>query len=72
MQWNNSLAGFSRQKENRGRRMGENFLQKRPQLMPCIFDQPIMILADLHADNRINFIDFAILADNWFENQSWP
>jgi hypothetical protein len=28
--------------------------------------------ADLHPDDRINFIDFAILADNWLENQLWP
>ncbi|MHC4556233.1 MAG: LamG domain-containing protein [Planctomycetota bacterium] len=37
-----------------------------------IFDLPLMIPADLHPDNQINFIDFAILADNWLENQLWP
>ena len=37
-----------------------------------IFDQPLMTPADLYPDDQINFIDFAILADNWLENQFWP
>ena len=37
-----------------------------------IFDQPLMTPADLHPDDQINFIDFAILADNWLEEQFWP
>jgi len=37
-----------------------------------IFDLPLLSPADLNNDNRIDFKDFAILADNWLENQLWP
>jgi hypothetical protein len=37
-----------------------------------VFDLPLMLPADLNNDNRINFADFAILADNWLENGLWP
>ncbi|MBA7471439.1 hypothetical protein ES707_06745 [subsurface metagenome] len=37
-----------------------------------IFDLPLLLPADLNSDNRIDFKDFAILADNWLENQPWP
>lgn len=37
-----------------------------------IFDLPLLLPADLNSDNRIDFKDFAILADNWLENQLWP
>jgi len=37
-----------------------------------IFDQPLMSPADLSADGRINFKDFAILADNWLNERLWP
>jgi hypothetical protein len=37
-----------------------------------IFDQKLMTPADLNADNKINFADFALLADHWLENQIWP
>ena len=36
-----------------------------------IFDLPLLSPADLNDDNRIDFKDFAILADNWLENQPW-
>lgn len=36
-----------------------------------IFDLPLFSPADLNSDNRIDFKDFAILADNWLENQTW-
>ena len=37
-----------------------------------IFEQPLMIPADLNNDNQIDFSDFALLADHWLENQLWP
>jgi len=37
-----------------------------------IFDLPLLLPADLNSDNRIDFKDFALLADNWLENQLWP
>ncbi|MEK0338398.1 MAG: hypothetical protein QQN41_13290, partial [Nitrosopumilus sp.] len=37
-----------------------------------IFDLPLLLPTDLNSDNRIDFKDFAILADNWLENQLWP
>lgn len=37
-----------------------------------IFEQPLLIPADLNDDDRIDFSDFAILADHWLENQFWP
>jgi hypothetical protein len=37
-----------------------------------IFDQTLMTPADLNGDNKIDFEDFAFLADHWLENQIWP
>ncbi len=37
-----------------------------------IFDLPLLLSADLNSDNRIDFKDFALLADNWLENHLWP
>ena len=37
-----------------------------------IFDQPLMVPADLNKDDRIGFPDFALLAEHWLENQLWP
>ena len=37
-----------------------------------IFDQTLMTPADLNGDNKIDFADFALLADHWLENQIWP
>ncbi len=37
-----------------------------------IFDLPLMLPADLNNDNRIDFADFTLLADNWLENGLWP
>ncbi len=37
-----------------------------------IFDLPLMIAPDLNLDDQIDFSDFALLADNWLENQIWP
>lgn len=37
-----------------------------------IFERPLMTPADLNDDNRIDFSDFALLADLWLENQFWP
>jgi len=37
-----------------------------------IFDQTLMTPADLNGDNQIDFADFALLADQWLENQIWP
>ena len=37
-----------------------------------IFDQKLMTPADLNGDNQIDFADFALLADQWLENQIWP
>jgi hypothetical protein len=37
-----------------------------------IFDQPLMSPADVFTDEQINFKDFAILANNWLEEQLWP
>jgi hypothetical protein len=37
-----------------------------------IFDQPLIVPADLDNDNRIGFSDFALLAEHWLENQLWP
>jgi hypothetical protein len=37
-----------------------------------IFDLPLLVPADLNADNRIDFSDFARLAEHWLENQLWP
>jgi hypothetical protein len=36
------------------------------------FDLPLMLPADMNNDNRIDFADFALLADNWLENGLWP
>jgi len=37
-----------------------------------IFDQPLMSPADLNADDKIDFKDFAVLADYWLDEQLWP
>jgi hypothetical protein len=37
-----------------------------------IFDQPCLSPADLNDDSRINFTDFALLAENWLDTQLWP
>ncbi len=37
-----------------------------------IFDLPLVSPVDLNGDNRIDFKDFAILADNWLEKNLWP
>ena len=37
-----------------------------------IFDQTLMTPADLNSDNKIDFADFALLADHWLENHNWP
>ncbi len=37
-----------------------------------IFDLPLLLPADLNSDNRIDFKDFALLADNWLDNHLWP
>ncbi|MFC1605099.1 hypothetical protein ACFL5F_08745, partial [Planctomycetota bacterium] len=37
-----------------------------------IFDQTLLTPADLNGDNKIDFADFALLADHWLENQIWP
>jgi len=37
-----------------------------------IFDLPLLSPADLFADNRINFYDFALLATDWLDNHLWP
>ena len=37
-----------------------------------IFDLPLLSPADLNSDNRIDFKDFALLADNWLDDQLWP
>ncbi|MBN2591978.1 MAG: hypothetical protein JXA81_00620 [Sedimentisphaerales bacterium] len=37
-----------------------------------IFDQRLLTPADLNDDNKIDFGDFALLADHWLENQIWP
>ena len=37
-----------------------------------IFEQPLMIPADLNDDDQIDFSDFAVLADKWLDNQRWP
>ena len=37
-----------------------------------LFDQPLLIPADLNSDNRIDFSDFARLAEYWLENRVWP
>jgi hypothetical protein len=37
-----------------------------------IFEQPLMIPADLNEDNRIDFSDFALLAGKWLENRLYP
>jgi hypothetical protein len=37
-----------------------------------VFDLPLMVPADLNGDNRIDFSDFARLAEHWLENQLWP
>jgi hypothetical protein len=37
-----------------------------------IFDLPLLVPADLNADNRIDFSDFARLAEHWLENRLWP
>jgi hypothetical protein len=37
-----------------------------------IFDQTLMTPADLNGDNKIDFADFALLAEHWLENQIWP
>jgi hypothetical protein len=37
-----------------------------------IFDQQLMLEADLNSDNLIDFKDFAILTCNWLEKNLWP
>lgn len=37
-----------------------------------IFEQPLLIPADLNEDDQIDFSDFAALADRWLDNQLWP
>jgi len=37
-----------------------------------LFDLPLLLPADLNNDNRIDFTDFAVLADNWLEVRLWP
>ena len=37
-----------------------------------IFEHPLMIPVDLNDDDQIDFSDFALLADQWLENQLWP
>ena len=37
-----------------------------------IFEQPLLIPVDLNTDDQVDFSDFAILADQWLENQLWP
>ena len=37
-----------------------------------IFDQRLMTPADLNGDNKIDFGDFALLAEHWLENRIWP
>jgi hypothetical protein len=37
-----------------------------------VFDQPLMIAPDLNVDDRIDFSDFAMLADDWLKNHLWP
>jgi len=37
-----------------------------------LFEQPLMIPADLNDDDQIDFSDFALLADQWLENRMWP
>jgi len=37
-----------------------------------IFDLPLLLPADLNSDNRIDFKDFALLADNWLAHKLWP
>jgi len=37
-----------------------------------IFDQQLMLDADLNNDNLIDFKDFAILTVNWLEKHLWP
>jgi hypothetical protein len=37
-----------------------------------ILEQPLMSPADLSSDGRINFKDFAILADKWLNERLWP
>jgi hypothetical protein len=37
-----------------------------------IFDQMLLTPADLNGDKKIDFSDFALLADHWLENQNWP
>jgi len=37
-----------------------------------VFDLPLLVPADLNADNRVDFFDFARLAEHWLENRLWP
>ncbi len=37
-----------------------------------IFDLPLLYPADLNSDNRIDFTDFALLAENWLDEHLWP
>ena len=37
-----------------------------------IFDQMLITPADMNTDNRIDFADFALMADHWLENRIWP
>jgi len=37
-----------------------------------IFDLPLLSPADLYTDDRIEFHDFALLANEWLDNQLWP
>jgi hypothetical protein len=37
-----------------------------------IFDQRLFTPTDLNDDNKIDFGDFALLAEHWLENQIWP
>jgi len=37
-----------------------------------VFDLPLLVPADLNADNRVDFSDFARLAEHWLESGLWP
>jgi hypothetical protein len=36
------------------------------------YTSPLSIPADLHQDSKINFKDFAVLADSWLDELLWP
>jgi len=37
-----------------------------------VFNLPLLSPLDLTQDDAIDFMDFAVLAENWLENQLWP